>query len=274
MNQLPRGWGYELATGLGYECPLFAIALVQAGELSILNNDEELHLKSGDIHCYAPGMPSRMLRVSEDYKGLFCSIDEQVIKENSLAEHFVRSAYLPIASNHKPQAHLDDRAVELLSDILRSIRSHISYDSPNQRRNLVALSEILGSNLSQILSSGAKARHINSHTEELFLRFLELTDKHYFAERSLTFYAQKLSITTTYLSKIVRQFSGRTVMSIINFALWRRAAEELSKSPISINELADKLGFADQASFSKFFAQVYGSSPTIYRERLRKPAIQ
>lgn len=262
-NTLQQGWDLSK--------PIFAVVIVLQGQLSILYNHEQLCLSNGDIHCYAPGMPSRMLGVSDDYKGLYLSVDEHAIQDTSLAEHFVRSAYLPIAKHHQPQAHLSHQELELLSDILRSIRSHIHYDSPQQRRNLVALCEVFGSNLNQIFSSESSARQLNDHSEELFFGFVDLVAKHYLKERSLAFYAQRLSITSTYLSRIVRRFSGRTAMSFISYALWSKAAEELSTSTISINELAYQLGFADQSSFSKFFSRIYGASPSSYREDIQKP---
>lgn len=49
-----------------------------------------------------------------------------------------------------------------------------------------------------------------SRQEDLFSRFMDLLSEHVTRERSISFYASRLCITSKYLSTVVRQVSGKT----------------------------------------------------------------
>ena len=90
---------------------------------------------------------------------------------------------------------------------------------------------------------------------------------HHFAEHhDIAFYAQQLNITPVYLSRIVRQVTGRTVIDYVNQFLVMEASFLLRTSQLSIMQIAEQLHFAVQPSFSKFFSRKKGRSPRAYRE--------
>ncbi len=72
--------------------------------------------------------------------------------------------------------------------------------------------------------------------------------------------------TTTYLSRIVRQMSGRTVLDFLVSALVSEAAIRLKTTNRSITQLADDFHFSDQAAFTKFFTRMKGISPKKFRK--------
>jgi len=74
------------------------------------------------------------------------------------------------------------------------------------------------------------------------------------------------SITPVYLSRVVRQVTGPTVVDYINQMLLMEASFLLQTSPLSITQIADRLHFADTPSFSKFFSRLKGMSPKEYRK--------
>ena len=77
-----------------------------------------------------------------------------------------------------------------------------------------------------------------------------------------------LNITPVYLSRVVRQVTGRTVIDYINQMLLMEASFLLQTSPMSITQIADHLHFADTPSFSKFFSRLKGVSPKEYRYKM------
>ena len=81
------------------------------------------------------------------------------------------------------------------------------------------------------------------------------------------FYADSLNISTTYLSRIVRQVTGRTVIDYVNQFLLMEAVFLLRTTAMSIAQISDRLHFSDQAAFSKFFSREQGVSPKEYRRQ-------
>jgi len=64
----------------------------------------------------------------------------------------------------------------------------------------------------------------------------------------------------------VKKLTGRTVVEYINQLLAMEASYLLTTSSLSVSQIADRLHFADIASFSKFFLRMKGMSPKDYRK--------
>jgi len=98
-------------------------------------------------------------------------------------------------------------------------------------------------------------------------KFQSLVAEHGIKEHRLQFYADALFITPKYLIGAIRKVTGKTPGTIIDEAILREACALLTKWEPSIEVIADKLHFADQASFSKFFKKHMGVSPLAYRKK-------
>lgn len=104
-----------------------------------------------------------------------------------------------------------------------------------------------------------------SHSEKIFYDFLDLLHIHYCKQRRVSFYADELSLTPRHLSTVIRLVSGRSAARWIEEYIVLEAQILLRNSPITIKEIAYKLGFNDQSLFSKYFSRVSGGSPESYR---------
>ena len=111
-----------------------------------------------------------------------------------------------------------------------------------------------------------RERRLPPRVEEIFGQFLRLVALHFVEHHDIGFYAEKLNISTVYLSRVVRQVANRTVIDYINQMLLMEATFLLSTTTFSISQIAERLHFADTASFSKFFSREEGVSPRRYRE--------
>lgn len=88
---------------------------------------------------------------------------------------------------------------------------------------------------------------------------------HYREQYNIGFYADRLHISTTYLSRIVRNITGHTVCFHIFELLCADARKLLECTDKDVKEIADELGFSDQSVFGKFFVRKTGLSPLKYR---------
>ena len=103
--------------------------------------------------------------------------------------------------------------------------------------------------------------------EEIFLGFLGLLPQHFEEHHDIGFYASELCITTTYLSRVVRQVSGgRTVVDYINQMLLMEATFLLRQTPLSITQISDQLHFAEVTTFARFFNRMKGMTPREFRK--------
>ena len=109
-------------------------------------------------------------------------------------------------------------------------------------------------------------RQTSQRVEEIFIGFIRLLPSHFAEHHDIAFYADRLHISPVYLSRVVRQVTGRTVIDYINQMLMMEATFLLQTSQLSITQIADHLHFADTPSFSKFFSRLKGMSPKEYRK--------
>lgn len=111
-----------------------------------------------------------------------------------------------------------------------------------------------------------------SRSKEQFREFKKLAATYYRRHHNIAFYADQLHLSTTYLSRIVRQTTGHTVRFHLSELICADARRLLECTDMEVKEIADTLGFSDQSAFGKFFAEKTGLSPQKYRqERERRP---
>ena len=109
--------------------------------------------------------------------------------------------------------------------------------------------------------------HKTSRGEEIFHRFLRLANEYGFQERSVTFYADRLSLTPNHLSAIVRQQSGQTVLKWLTERTLTEACILLRHSSLMMYEISDRLHFSEATAFGSYFKKHTGMTPMEYRER-------
>ena len=102
-------------------------------------------------------------------------------------------------------------------------------------------------------------------TERLFHDFMALVVAHYKREHYINFYASRLSVTTTYLSRIIRRQTGKTAAYFLGGMLYAEACRLLTRTDYTAQQIAEELNFSDQSAFGKFFKSKAGVSPHIFR---------
>lgn len=105
-------------------------------------------------------------------------------------------------------------------------------------------------------------------TEELYNQFLAFLAEHYRSAHDVAFYASRLAIGMRYLSQVTNQAVGKSPKQVIDEYLLRQAELQLSTTTLSIQQIAHRLGFSSQITFSRFFRQKRGVSPRDFRNPL------
>lgn len=101
--------------------------------------------------------------------------------------------------------------------------------------------------------------------QETLQRFVALVSRFAVSERNIPFYADKLCIAPHYLSTLVKQMSGRTVMDWINETAVKAVKVWLAYSDETAAQIAERLRFPCPASLTKFFKRATGMTPGQYR---------
>ena len=106
-----------------------------------------------------------------------------------------------------------------------------------------------------------------SRSEELTGRFLALVEMHCREHHNIDWYAKEMCLTPQYIANVVKQVTGRSAGECINYNLIRQAKVMLLITFLSVQQIADRLGFQNQSHFGTFFRRSEGVSPRAFRER-------
>ena len=96
---------------------------------------------------------------------------------------------------------------------------------------------------------------------ELFNRFMMLLEKDYKISRDVNYYAEKMNISSKYLTNIVSQVTGHTPKTIIDQYVILQLKMHLKRSTQSIKEMAWEFHFADVSFFCRYFKKHTGLTP-------------
>ncbi|MBQ6964326.1 MAG: AraC family transcriptional regulator [Bacteroidaceae bacterium] len=101
--------------------------------------------------------------------------------------------------------------------------------------------------------------------EELFMKFIAMVKEHYMENRCISFYADKMFVSPKYLSSVVHEVSGTYATDWINQHVILEAKTMLREKGVVIKDVSNKLNFANQSFFAKYFKQHTGYTPKEYK---------
>jgi AraC family transcriptional activator of pobA len=105
-------------------------------------------------------------------------------------------------------------------------------------------------------------------------KFRQLIDQQFRTQHSMQAYADQLGLSIGQLSRICREVLGQSSLHVLNDRLIQEAQRGLVYTGLSIKQLADELGFVDDAYFSRFFRKHTGLSPRDYRAKALARMVQ
>lgn len=243
----------------------YTFTLVTAGWLTFIYNGREMTLHADDIFTYSPSMPITIVAASDDYRGICLMVDEHTTIETPSVHDLIYIAYQPIVQLRQPKQTLSHEVAERLAGKLHEMIGYIHSSHIYRSEILRMLYAVFLLDLQNVQDRTAAHRQVPKRTEEVFLAFMRLLPQHFADHHDIPFYASSLHITPAYLSRIVRQVTGRTVIDYINQMLAGEAAFLLGTTSLSVTQIACRLNFADTSSFSKFFTRLKGITPREYR---------
>lgn len=245
-----------------------AVGLCQQGVGTIRIELHDFDLKPG---CLCLLLPSQLVEnrgISPDFKGVFLVISRQILEKLPKMNNIL--SFFFFLKSH-PLLELSNEQQGVFEDFHRLIGKVVKNRENSYRREAVlGLLQSLFYELCHIVHlqvpSETMALNVKTRKEEIFESFFRLLNVSYQSERSVTFYADKLCLTPKYLSAVVKEVSDKTVSDWINQFVLLEAKALLKSSTMNIQEISDRLNFANQSFFGKYFKHYAGVSPKEFRK--------
>jgi len=247
---------------------VYGFMLVRRGRMLVRYRGREIFFNQGEMQAYVPYMPVAILDCSPDFDGIALFFDIGIMEQSPMYHRLFRDAYSPLQSHREPKIVLDASAAERIGGIMHLIHLYISHPSDKKRDMLYSLCGVFLFDILEEQGIAIESKTAPNRCDELLQRFLALVNDHFVEQHELPFYAEQLCITTTYLSRLVKQMFGCTGKDIINRALLSEAEYLLRTTRQPVAQIADTLHFADQSSFNHFFTRHKGLSPSAFRMKV------
>ena len=245
----------------------YGYTIVLHGWMTMLFNGREVHFSKDDLIIYTPGIVVSVIDISDDYRGICLVADKDFAFESPTMRDAIRAAYLPVVELSEPRLTLAEKDNHHLMELMCIIRRYLlSAGHPFRSECLRTTYGLFLLELNAILERTICNRRFPKRIEELFFDFLRLVPIHFTEHHDVAFYASQLCITPRYLSQIVRDISGRTVIDHINQMLLMEASYLLQQTSLPIADIAVRLHFSETASLTRFFTRMKGINPSMYRK--------
>ena len=248
----------------------FMVFYCVGGCLNLSVNLTDVQITKGMVYFNIPGNIIRVNEITEDSDDHLRYICMALSKDffQGLNVEVCKLFNECISMLEKPGIHLTERDYELTGNLIRYIisllHSDVSYKKEAVLSALSSLFYILfGAWTSEVPDS--KAIDLSNRSKVIDDRFMKLVLENYTQHRNVGFYADQLCLTPKYLSKIIKNASGRSAPEWIDSYVILEAKNLLKYSGSTIKEIVFKLNFPNQSVFYKFFKAHTGMTPTEYR---------
>ncbi|OUO98003.1 AraC family transcriptional regulator [Barnesiella sp. An22] len=246
----------------------FFFVFVESGTALLTDMHQDYTIKGEDPIVLSPSLAATLHHASPDFTftciclvpEYFDSLPGSQLLYSQLAE-FIQVDHLPIVSLKPEKSRYLRQTFDLFSSDLRGFKIYTHG----------IISHLCCLLLLQTADTFCQSnRHMPVYVKrsgEIFRKFRKLLTAHYRQHHDIGFYVDELHISTTYLSRIVKQTTGNTVRFLISELLCADARRMLVCTDLDIKEIASQLGFSDQSVFGKFFVKKTGLSPLKFRLR-------
>lgn len=213
-------------------------------------------------------LPGSILHLNErtdDFRVRFCAFSLELFSE---AAYRLDPSFFHILHEHAI-IRLPDQIIEGVHNWFQ-MASYTYRDRGNIFRNTIIRNRLQNVLLEAFDKTQRFAPDVHSQTgttrqADLFQRFVALVHEHCTEQREVAFYADRLCISTRYLSTIIRSVAHSTAKEFIDRSVVLEIKMLLGSTELSVQEIAYRLHFPDQSYLGRFFKKHTGVSPTEFR---------
>ncbi|AUP77462.1 AraC family transcriptional regulator [Flavivirga eckloniae] len=192
-------------------------------------------------------------------------------KQDFYELHFSKSKLeqFPFYYSHKnpPTLNLDSKNIEILESKFKDIYNEYCTDFLYKKQKIASLINTTYIDLTRHYNAIESIKKETSLAYVETLRSLEkLIDNHFKAEKSATFYANQLNITSKHLNRITKATLGKTTTDLITERIILESKRLMVHSNNTLSSISELLGYEDYAYFSRVFKLKVGKTPLAFKK--------
>lgn len=242
----------------------FILCVCRRGQLKVEYDLYPQTLNAGDFIVVYPQHLMMSYSSSSDYLSTLVVLSESFFNEVRGCSAFDYR----ILQEELPGFPITKEQLSQVLDIIQTMRIVEASSIPLRHEMMVNQLEIIMALLYQFYiqtnprKNYAVSRKSNSFHEAIF--------KHFRKQRDVKFYADLLCMSPKHFSTVIKHETGHSPSYWIHKRVIAEAKLLLrTQKDFNIQGISDKLGFEDQATFSRYFKRETGMSPMTYRNSVK-----
>lgn len=242
---------------------LHEIVFLTKGHLIRNINLRSIQVNSHEFHLALKNQLISVEGYSQDVSGFYCCFSDQFLESMHLKNDIDQDlSFISSYMYHYPlrlPKNLDERMNTLFTFLWKVCRQEGGPAQLHAAYLLLIIREIR----QLMVNSG-----FDPYPSKSFLlvkRYTDLLVEHIRQHRNVSFYAEKLGVTTDQLNKAVKATLGKTSVTLCNEICLSEAKFQLKRSYNPVSDIAYLLGFSEPTYFNRFFKKLTGKTPLEYR---------
>ncbi|UTW63785.1 AraC family transcriptional regulator [bacterium SCSIO 12741] len=171
----------------------------------------------------------------------------------------------PFFNPHFSPVYFLEKGENVFSDLLQQIHSLFKEPTAENREIIRSYLNILLFEARKAFLEGSIKTTLSTRSQQIAFSFENLIKQHSRERQPLEFYAQKLNLSTVYLSECVKKATDKTAKQILKEYVLLDASTLLLQTTDTIDHISDTLGFSATSNFINFFKKESGFTPSRYR---------
>lgn len=242
-----------------------ALLFCLEGEATVSIDFKQCHLSPNTTLLIFPESVFSLVEKSADFRVHYFAYTKEMLDTASFR---LEPAFIHYLRETPCYKQTDPALVEAIHGLLAAANA-IYHDRANRFREAIACNHLqiffldtydkVERFVEKVIEEGTDRK------EELFKKFVDLVHTHCTTRRNVAFYADRLCISTRYLSEITRLIARDSVKNIIDNFVILELKIALQSTPLSLKEIAERYHFPDQSFFGRYFKKHTGISPKEFR---------
>lgn len=225
---------------------------------------DTFEIQKGSLFLMQPGQ-IHSWTLSEDIEGYIVFYSKEIFNLHFKSKKIEEYSFFQSFTNN-PEILLRLEEIELIYPYFNLMIDESKNSFNYKKDKLLNLLDVIHIEISRIYSSeNNQEKPIYNYKLKQFDVLLETYFK---IEKSPSFYAEKMAITLKHLNRITKVVMNKTVTELITQRLILESKRLMVERNLTINQIADELGFSSPNYFVKLFKKHEGKTTKMFLKEI------
>lgn len=240
--------------------PNYVICIGHRGHIDLMYDDYPDYSEQHTVGVIFPNHALATVSKTDNYLATLIVADASMMNEPMLQIiNQMRYRYEP-----HPCVKLDKHEYKMIMNVVDGMCEIVRLKLPDRRMLMLRLLEFFLRLLSQYRASKLNENNVD---KRISAQFHSDIAKYFREHRDVGFYARQACLSPKHFSSVIKVETGHTAAYWIHTQVVAEAKMLLHmRHDLTIQAIADMLGFDEQATFSRYFRRETGISPTGFRK--------